>query len=152
MRPFTLVPKYRPVVAALALGCLAVLAGCMDVAQDAAPKAEAAPKPDYPTDTGHFSALQTAGLSGDYAGFAGHLKSADPAAVTAQLQRSFGGRPFDVYTRKSDVTDATHQRLVELRNATGRLYLYLRLDRVTGGWKVATYELGRDEGSISAKL
>jgi hypothetical protein len=154
MRLLSAVSMYRPLAAALALGCLPLLAGCMDGGSDAgaAPKAEAAPKPDYATHTGHFAELQKAGLTGDYAAFARHLKPADPAAVTSQLQRSFGGRPFDVYTRKSDVSDAAHRRLVELRSATGRLYLYLRLDRVTGGWKVATYELGRDESSISAKL
>ncbi|MEM1159717.1 MAG: hypothetical protein AAGJ28_02190 [Pseudomonadota bacterium] len=112
----------------------------------------AEPTADYATEALHFSALQKAGLNADYAAFAGHLKAADPAAVITQLQASFNGSPFDVYTQKSDTDGAAHRRVIELRSTRGRLYVFLQLDKVTGGWTVAGHQIGRDRGTILAKL
>ena len=107
---------------------------------------------DYITYSQHFLALQKAGLNGDYAGFAQHLKPADPQSVIQRLNVSFNGRPFDVYTRKTSTSDTTHRRVIELRGMRGRLYLLVRLDRVSGGWKVSDYTIGRDGNAILARL
>ena len=130
---------------------LLVLAACQ-AGQPGAPSAPAAPKADYVTYTDHFEALQRAGLSANYQGFIGHLKPSDPAPLLADLQRSFRGKPFDVYTRRAETGPVDHRRFVELRSADGRLYLFLKLDKVPGGWAVADYDLGRNEAVISAKL
>lgn len=139
------------------LACLGVclLAACADDGtrvEPQPPSAPAAPAPDYATTGDHFADLQRAGLSGRYAEFARHLKAGDPKTVTDALQRSFRGGPFDVYTRKSGQTGDRHQRMVELRSATGRLYLYVELGRVPGGWIVAGHDLSRQAAPIQARL
>jgi len=107
---------------------------------------------DYITYSQHFLALQKAALSANYAEFAEHLKLADAQAVIQRLKASFSGRPFDVYTRKTDTSDTTHRRVIELRGTRSRLYLLVRLDRVNGGWKVSRYDFGRDRDAILARL
>lgn len=133
----------------LVSGCSATKSGS---SASAAAAAIAGPKPDYASHTDHFVALQSAGLNGDYPAFARHLKADNPQAVIADLQRSFQGRPFDVYTRKAMSGPKDHRRFVELRSTTGRLYLALVLDKVTGGWRFSRYDLGRNQAVISAKL
>ncbi|MEM1299802.1 MAG: hypothetical protein AAGH68_11035 [Pseudomonadota bacterium] len=108
--------------------------------------------PQYATSAEQFAGLQRAGLSGDYRAFAGHLKAEDPQAVTTKLQQSFGGRPFDVYTRAAKPGEDAHRRLVELRSTTGRMYLYVALDKVPGGWRVADYRLDRKRAAVSTQL
>ncbi len=117
--------------------------------QAGAPSAAA---PDFPTYGAHFLALQRAGLSGDYTAFAGHLKSDDPQTLIGQLEASFRGAPFDVYTQKANTGATTHRRLIELRGPRGRLYLAIRLDRVSGGWKVTGHTIGRNRNAIEARL
>ena len=130
-----------------------LLFACAD-GQGANPPAKtvAAPAPDYLTSADHFASLQRAGLGADYQAFARHLKPADAKLVTDALQRSFRGGPFDVYTRKSVETDAGYKRLVELRSTSGRLYLYVELDRVTGGWVVSGYDIDRKRDAVMARL
>jgi hypothetical protein len=108
--------------------------------------------PDYATTGDHFAGLQRAGLAGSYTEFAKHLKAADPKTVTDALQLSFRGGPFDVYTRKSSESGARFQRLVELRSTSGRLYLYVSMDRVPGGWVVSGHDLDRKREVIMARL
>jgi len=108
--------------------------------------------PDYATYSQHFLALQDAGLKADYNAFAGHLDPADLATVVRRLDVSFGGQPFDVFTQKTDNSATTHRRLIELRGQRGRLYLAVRLERVSGGWKFAGYTIGRDRHTVMAQL
>ncbi len=110
------------------------------------------PKADYLTHTDHFQSLQRAGLAGNYGAFAEHLKAADPTPVLAQLQKSFAGRPFDVYTAKSQTNATGHIRFIELRGTGGRLYLYVKLKKQPGGWTVGEYEMSRDRRSIAIRL
>lgn len=134
---------------------LGLLSACADDGEKiaaATPAAPQAPAPDYATATEHFAGLQRAGLSARYADFAKHLKPSDPKTVTDALQRSFRGRPFDVYTRKYAEKDGSFQRLVELRSTSGRLYLYVELDRVPGGWVVSDHDLSRRGSAILARL
>lgn len=120
-------------------------------------KPAATPRPviadaEYQTQSSHFRALQRAGLSGDFKGFAKHLGLADQSKIAAMLGRAFGNQPFDVYTWKTAATSDAHSRLIELRNRNGRLYLFVRLDRVRGGWYVANSVINRDRSVIAAKL
>jgi len=108
--------------------------------------------PDYVSFTDHFVALQRAGLQADYAGFATHLKAKNAAAVVSELRRRFAGQAFDTYTLSSRSGPVRHQRIVELRGTTGRLYIYLDLGKVTGGWVVAAHQIGRNRDVILAKL
>lgn len=107
---------------------------------------------DYTTETNHFQSLQRAALGGDYLAFAEHLKAQDAQVVVAQLQQSFGGRPFDVYTAKSQTNATVHKRVVELRGTGARLYLFLELEKVPGGWNVGTYQIERDRRRIVTRL
>ena len=140
---------------ALVVFCLGALVACTsapgtgDSGTGAKP---AAPAPDYATTGDHFADLQRAGLAGSYGEFAKHLKAADPKTVTDALQRSFRGGAFDVYTRRSSESGARFQRLVELRSTSGRLYLYVAMDRVPGGWVVSGYDLDRKRDVIMARL
>ena len=127
------------------------LAACQTT-QSSGPAAPATPKADYTTYSDHFAALQRAGLAGNYTAFAGLLKPQDSSQVTTALQTSFRGGPFDVYTQKSAETNTSHERLVELRSTGGRLYLYLKLDKVPGGWALVGYDLGRNRAAVSARL
>lgn len=106
---------------------------------------------EYASFTDYFAKLQGAGLKADYPAFARLLKAGDPAPVLQDLQRSFRGAPFDAYTANSFFNKSHHRRVVELRNTTGRLYLYLELDKIGPRWSLAHYELGRDK-AIAAKL
>ena len=135
--------------------CLGVLNACAagpGAGGSGAAAKPAAPAPDYATTGDHFAGLQRAGLGASYAEFAKHLKAADPKAITDALQLSFRGGPFDVYTRKSSESDARFQRLVELRSTSGRLYLYVSMDRVPGGWIVSGHDLDRKRDVIMARL
>lgn len=107
---------------------------------------------EYLTRSGHFEALQDAALKADYARFAGLLQAPDPQAVVASLQQSFSGRPFDAYTAQSRNTNSAHKRLLELRGTGGRLYLYVELDKVPGGWDLARYDMGRSRTSVLSNL
>ena len=142
----------RPVLMVLCLSGLAACAGTPGSDETSAPAAPAVPTPDYATAGDHFASLQQAGLSGDYAGFARHLKAEDAKPVVDALRRSFRGGPFDVYTRKSSDAGQRFQRLVELRSTMGRLYLYVAMDRVPGGWVISSHELDRNRAVIMAKL
>lgn len=140
------------------LAGLCLMSACADgtarpPGTDAGAKA-AAPtvRADYATYTDHFVALQSAALKGDYPGFAGHLKSANPQTVVTLLQSNFAGRPFDVYTAQARTSATDHRRVVELRGTGGRLYLFLVLDKVTGGWKVTSYEIDRNRNAIVTRL
>ena len=152
--------------AALMALALTMLGGCLKSGSDkteapsSQPQAtQQAPAPsapvnraEYASSAEQFAGLQRAGLSGDYQGFAGHLKAADPVSVTTQLQRHFRGRPFDVYTRTAKPGADRHQRLVELRSTSGRLYLYVEMDKVPGGWRVAEYELAGKTAELGTQL
>ena len=143
----------RAAIAVPVLCLLAACAGAPGAASSTAATAEAAsPAPDYLTASDHFAALQSAGLSASYAEFARHLKAADAKTVTDALQRSFRGGPFDVYTRKSAETDGAYRRVVELRSTSGRLHLFVTLDRVSRGWVVSGYELDRRRDAVLARL
>lgn len=150
--------KTRAFRAIFAFSVMGLLAACADqVASIGAPDEtgaaeKPAPKADYLTHTDHFQALQRAGLAGDYNGFAGHLKATDPAPVLAQLQKSFAGQPFDVYTARSQTNATGHIRFIELRGTAGRLYLYVKLKKQPGGWTVGEYELSRKRDSIAVRL
>ena len=141
----------RAVAAAFGL-CLLVACAGGQAGNGGAPTAPAAPKPDYATPGDHFAALQRAGLTANYADFARHLKATDAKAVTDALQRSFRSGPFDVYTRKSSEADSQFRRLVELRSTSGRLYLYVAMSRVPGGWILAGHQLDRKRDVIMARL
>ena len=130
---------------------LTALSACQNT-QSSGAAAVSTPKADHATHAEHFAALQRAGLAGNYPAFAGLLKPQDPAQVTAALQASFRGGPFDVYTQKSAQSSNSHERLVELRSTSGRLYLYLKLDKVPGGWALAGYDLGRSRNGVAARL
>lgn len=135
--------------------CMCFLAACAagpGAGGGGAAAKPASPAPDYVTTADHFAGLQRAGLGAGYAEFAKHLKAADPKAVTDALQRSFRGGPFDVYTRKYTEADGRFQRLVELRSTSGRLYLYVSMDRVPGGWVVSGHDLDRKRAVIMARL
>ena len=143
--------------AVLAMTAVCVLGACAQGGQSTSQGAGAAPEvqsdpPQYATSAEQFAGLQRAGLSADYRAFAGHLKADDPAAVTAELQSSFQGRPFDVYTKTAEPGAEAHKRLVELRSTTGRLYLFVELDKVPGGWRVAEYKLDRKQAAVRANL
>lgn len=118
----------------------------------ATPAAPQTPAPDFATATDHFASLQRAGLGARYSEFASHLKAADPKVVTDALQRSFRGGPFDVYTRKSAETGGSFQRLVELRSTSGRLYLFVEMTKVPGGWIVSGHDIDRKRSVIMARL
>lgn len=111
-----------------------------------------APAARFLSRSDHFDALQSAGLKGDYAEFADLLEGADTTAIVTTLRQSFGGRPFDAYTSKSQNTQTSHKRLLELRGTGGRLYLYVELDKVSGGWNLATYDLDRSRANLVGKL
>lgn len=143
----------RAGMAALALCALAACeSGIGGTSTAAAPAAPAAPAPDFATYSDQFVALQSAGLQGDYAAFANALKIADPAAMTAELTRSFRGGPFDVYTRNAKVESDIHHRAVELRSTSGRLYLYVSMKKVPGGWIISDHTLDRKRSAIMARL
>lgn len=110
------------------------------------------PPADYLTQSDQFASLQEAALSADYEGFANHLHASDPQAVVTQLRDAFAGAPFDLYTLDAETGRREHRRVAELRGPSGRLYLYLELDRAAGGWNVERYELGRDRDSALARL
>ena len=110
------------------------------------------PPADYLTQSDQFASLQEAALSADYEGFAHHLHASDPQAVVAQLRDAFSGAPFDLYTLDTRTGRGGHRRVAELRGPSGRLYLYLELDRAAGGWNVERYELGRDRDTALARL
>jgi hypothetical protein len=116
------------------------------------PPRAALPPADYRIEAEQFAGLQRAALAADYAAFAEELGARDTDGVTAELGQAFGGGPFDVYTAHAVTTDRAHSRLVELRGRSARLYLYLALDRVPGGWDIAGYQLGRDREAIAGRL
>ena len=148
----TLLSTSRSILVVLCLGAMAACAGNPGSGGSGAPTKPATPAPDFATTGDHFRSLQRAGLGASYAEFARHLKASDPKLVTDALQRSFRGGPFDVYTRKSQEANGTFQRLVELRSTSGRLYLYVTLDQVPGGWVVSGHELNRKRTVIMARL
>ena len=142
-------------VAVLA-GALA-LAGCgggVDGFADriGAPLRGPLPPADYLTQSDHFAALQRAALSGDYENFALHLRAANPQAVVSQLRDAFGGGPFDVVTLQARTGSRDDRRVAELRGPSGRLYLFIELDRAEGGWNVARYDLGPDRDTTLGRL
>lgn len=106
---------------------------------------------EYQSTSSHFRTLQSAGLGADYAGFAKALKADDPASMTARLRQHFRGAPFDVYTARETTSATRHRRLIELRSATGRLYLLVDLEKIGNGWSLARYELTRNR-AVLAKL
>lgn len=110
------------------------------------------PPADYLTQSDHFAELQRAALASDYEGFADHLGAGDPQAVVGQLRDAFGGGPFDLYTLDDETGSRGHRRVAELRGPSGRLYLYLELDRADGGWIIDRYELSRDRATSLARL
>lgn len=140
----------RVLVAGLCLAALSACAGdgvgTVGAAQDPAAPAQ------FETASDQFSALQSSGLRGDYTSFADALKAPDPAPVIADLRRSFRGEPFDVYTRRATVDDETARRAVELRSTMGRLYLYVEMRRVPGGWIVEDYALSRKRDAVMTRL
>lgn len=108
--------------------------------------------PQYASHADQFAGLQVSGLRGRYTEFAGHLKAADPAGLSAKLNRYFQGRPFDVYTLDANADAQRHKRLVELRSTSGRLYLMVEMDKVPGGWRVAGYDLSPRKAGLNAQL
>ena len=106
----------------------------------------------YATYSDQFAELQTSGLRGDYPGFAHALKVDDPDTVVAQLNRSFRGKPFDVFTRNAKEGPSSHKRTVELRSTSGRMYLFVEMEKVQGGWVVSGHDLSRQREPILARL
>ncbi|MFK7945361.1 MAG: hypothetical protein AB8B85_20965 [Paracoccaceae bacterium] len=151
--PYTLncAPAALMMLAAFTLGACAKGGVVSDVGAAAAAAVKTDPA-EYVSYSDQFAGLQTAGLRGRYSEFAGHLKAPDPASVTNTLQRFFQGRPFDVYTLSATTGPQTHQRLVELRSTSGRLYLYVELDKVPGGWNVAEYKLDNKKTTFGTQL
>ncbi len=132
----------RGVLAGMMLASAAILAGCEGGAgAGGGLTAVETPKAAYPTESAHFGALQKAALSADYPSFATHLGSAEPQSIVQTLTLRFGGRPFDVYTEMAKTDARSHRRLVELRTTSGRLYLFVELAKVAGGWDIAAHEL-----------
>lgn len=132
----------RGALGGVLLASAAVLAGCEGGAgAGGGLTAVKAPKAQYPTESAHFGALQMAALSADYASFAIHLDGGDTAPIVQTLTQRFGGRPFDVYTEMAKTDTRSHRRLVELRTTSGRLYLFVELSKVAGGWNLAAHEL-----------
>ena len=137
----------------IALGVLAACAEGANRSADTGGKARpAAAAPDFPTYTDHFAALQQAALRGNYQDFARHLKANDAQGLVGQLNASFSGQPFDIYTAKSRTSATDHRRIVELRGTAGRLYLFLVLDKVVGGWTMASYDIDRNRNAIITRL
>jgi len=116
------------------------------------PAQPATPAAEYATATQHFIALQQAGLTADYDGFVRHLAEADRAAVKSALAATFAGQSFDSYTARAQGSATAYKRLVELRGTGGRLYLYVELQKVPGGWAVAGTEIGRDRRAMVTRL
>lgn len=134
------IARLRSCFAGIGLACTMVLAGCEGGAGGGLTTV-AAPEAQYPTESAHFGSLQKAALSADYASFATHLGSTEPQPIVQTLTQRFGGRPFDVYTETATAAGSTHRRLVELRTTSGRLYLFVQLNKVAGGWNIAAHEL-----------
>lgn len=150
MRPITL---WRGgIFVAMALAVSACGGGSGGADRIGVRSAPVLPPADYLTEAAQFAELQRAALSSDYEGFASHLHASDPQAVVGQLRDAFGGGPFDVYTLDAETSSRDHRRVAELRGPSGRLYLYLELDRADGGWNVERYELGRDRSTALARL
>lgn len=135
-----------------AVAGLCMLTACAGDPTTGASGAASGELAQYATHTDQFAELQTSGLRGDYPGFARALKVEDPAAIVALLNRSFGGKPFDVVTREANSDTSTHKRAIELRNTTGRMYLFVEMAKVPGGWVVSEHDLGRQRGPILARL
>ena len=72
--------------------------------------------------------------------------------LVGQLNASFSGQPFDIYTAKSRTSATDHRRIVELRGTAGRLYLFLVLDKVVGGWTMASYDIDRNRNAIITRF
>jgi hypothetical protein len=143
----------RALRAAMSAAALLALVACGGGTPDVqVPVRAPLPPADYRTQADQFARLQRAALAGDYAAFAGELGSGDAGEVADQLTQAFGGAPFDVYTAEAVTTDSAHRRLVELRGPSARLYLYLALARVPGGWDVADYRLGRDRETLASRF
>lgn len=154
MQPFT---GWRGGRRGLVLAAALALSACAGGDQRAADRIRVAslpqlPPADYLTRSDHFAELQRAALSGDYEGFARHLGAPDARAVVGQLRDAFASGPFDVYTLDARTTSRGHRRVAELRGPSGRLYLYVELDRADGGWTIDRYELGRDRNTALARL
>ena len=135
-----------------AIACLFVVAACATTPGTEGASSADAQTAQYATFSDQFAELQTSGLRGDYPGFARALKVDDPAQVVAELNRSFRGQPFDVFTRTTKAGPATHKRAVELRSATGRMYLFVEMSKVPGGWVVSEHDLSRQREPILARL
>lgn len=110
------------------------------------------PEVDYDTYTQHFIALQSAGLAADYDSFISHMAESAQPAVMAAIRDAFGGQAFDSSTAKTFNSATHHRRMVELRGTRSRLYLYVELTKVPGGWEVTQSEIGRNRGRIVANL
>ena len=145
---------FQTVRIAGAIAILGLLAACADGAADgqAATGTGDTRQAQYATYSDQFAELQTTGLRGDYPGFARALKVDDPASVVAQLNRSFRGQPFDVFTRDATSAPSSHKRAVELRSRTGRMYLFVEMEKVPGGWVVSGHDLSRQSEPILARL
>lgn len=138
----------RGLVLVSALGVLGACAGTGQATGEAS-----APAPsDYPTYTAQFAELTKAAVSADYPLFAKHIGAQDAAPVVAALTKSFRGQPFDAYTRRAVAGDTAYLRFVELRNTTGRLYLFLAMDKTETGWNLSGYELTRKRAAVEARL
>lgn len=135
-----------------AVVCLCLLAACASGPGSEVTSSSDASSAQYATYSDQFAELQTSGLRGDYPGFARALKVDDPAEVVAELNRSFRGQPFDVFTRTATEGPSTHKRAVELRSATGRMYLFVEMSKVPGGWVVSAHDLSRQREPILARL
>ncbi len=115
-------------------------------------KPEAPAPADYLTKTDQYAALTKAAVSADYPAFARHIGAKDPAPVVATLSQNFRGQPFDAYTRRAVEEASAHKRLIELRTTSGRLYLFLAMEKVETGWNLADYELTRSRAAATARL
>ena len=139
------------------LGALVVCAGLLSACggqggEHDAMATAAVSEAQYQTQAGHYRELQRAGLTGNYTSFAKHLSGDATDTLVTALNQAFGGRPFDVYTWKAEETQAGLRRLVELRSSSGRLYLFVQLDRVPGGWNVSRWDISRNRAAITAQL
>ena len=142
----------------LAFVLLLACAACQGTAQGpsgtspGASTSSATVAPDYTREMDHFSKLQVAGLTGNYQAFVQALRGQGDAELQANLTRSFGGQPFDVYTRATGAQGGNFKRLLELRNSSGRLYVLVRMRSVPGGWKLDGYEIDRQADTLRASL
>lgn len=147
-----------PLVALCAGALMMALATCGGRSDtvELAPNAALADPPkgiaQYATYARHYLALEKAAKDGDYAQFVDLVGAADNPAFRHRLNIRFGGHPFEVFTHRTSTTDTVHRRLIELRGGPRSVFLVVRLERVTDGWRFAGFGFGEDREAMLARF